>query len=180
MKIRGTSASRMEQNYVEAIALMGDLKGVHAKAVIVAEALIDNLSMRLEWQAVENTRRGKQARSKNEPPPAPIATVAELECLGRIVTGLQDPRFGALSGEDLDAGAKEIVRILELARKEFGVNEQEIHKTTEGVEDVSEEAPEDKNDMDNAAGVKTRRNATPEGAVSKTTDGRRRLGIRGN
>ena len=131
-KNRGTSVSRMEQNYAEALALMGDLKGVHAKAVIVAEALIDNLSMRLEWQAAENTRRGKQARSKNEPPPAPIATVAELECLGRIVTGLQDPRLAALSGEDLDTGAKEIVRILELARKEYGVNEQEAHKTTEG------------------------------------------------
>lgn len=171
------SDKRIEQNYAEAIALMGNLKGVHAKAVMVAEKLIDNLSMRLEWQAEENKRRGKQARSKNEPPPAPVATVAELECLGRIVTGLQDPRLVALSGEDLDAGAKEIVRILELARKEFGVNEQEIHKTTE---DVAEEAPEDVKEMEEEQNDKTRRDATPEGTVSKTTDGRRRLGIRGN
>lgn len=154
---------RLEQNYVEAVALMADLKGVRAKAVIVAEALIDNLSMRLEWQAAENRRRNRAALTKGEPAPPPIVTMAELETIGRIVTILQDPKIDAFSAEDPDAGMREIVRVLEEARKEFGINEQKSINNQEAEANANaEEAPEDVNEMDDDQGDKICQTQTVE------------------
>ena len=157
MKIRGTSASRMEQNYAEALALMGDLKTVYAKAAVVAGGLIDNLAMRLEWSAKENERRARAATGKGEPPPAPVTTVAELESLSRIVTVLYDPRMNDSQPGDADAGAREIVRILELARKDFSNVKAENPKGA-GVK----EAPEEKERLGIQAGDEIRQTPTIE------------------
>ena len=70
--------------------------------------------------------------ARGEPLPPPIATVAELESISRIVSILQDPRLVAFNGEDLDAGANEIVRILEIAQSQFG-NRRDVGNVNETV-----------------------------------------------
>ena len=140
---------RLEQNYAEALASLGDPKNIYGALEETTQILLRNLKSRIAWKI-------NDAAARNQSHPITLtAEMAELERIGRIHATLQDPRLIEFRSGDPDAGAREIVRILELARKEHGVNEQEAHKTTEG----AEEAPEG---MDLQAGDESRQKATPQ------------------
>ena len=122
-------SKRMEKSYIEALGLMGDLKTVYDKATIVVEQMIHNVAARVEWKIQEAARKPRQ-------PIALTDEVAELERLSRIVSTLQDPRMDGYRTGDPDSGAREIVRILELARKEYGNNGNEKIPEGAGVKEV--------------------------------------------
>jgi len=168
MKIRGTSAKRLEDAHRAALTPLIDVRGVVQRSIEAVNMLIENTASRIEWNEQEHRRQTLAARIKGDPPPAPISLLPELEAIGRIISNIRDleSEYGA---GDPDKGAREICKILELARKDFGYEKPKIGATVK-------EAPEDKKAMDIQAGDETRQNTTQTGTVGATTDGRRRLG----
>lgn len=157
MKVRGTSASRMEQNYAEALASLGDPKNICGPLEEIAQILLRNLESRIEWKILDAKAR------KQHQPVSLTAEMVELEHIGRTCAILQDSRFDGYRTGDPDAGAKAIVRILEIARREYEGNEPKTNKTTEGVEDIAKKAPKNKTDVDKEKEPdKTKQNPTVE------------------
>lgn len=168
MKIRGTSVSRLEQNYVEALASLGGPKKIFGALEEAMQILLWNLERRIE-------RKIQDAAARNQRHPVSLtAEMAELERLGRIHATLQDPRLSESRIGDPDAGAREICRILELARKEHGSGKAEYPERA-GIKEI----PEDKKDMDDEAGDDSRQITTPEGHYVPSTDSHRRNSERG-
>lgn len=149
---------RLEKSYAEALASLGDAKNICGPLEEIAQILLRNLESRIEWKIQD------AAAQKQRQPVSLTAEMAELEHIGRTCTILQDSRFDGYRTGDPDAGAKAIVRILELARREYEGNEQKINKTTEGAEDITKKAPKNKKDVDKEKEPdKTKQNPTVEG-----------------
>jgi hypothetical protein len=159
---------RMSQSYAEALASLNDLKAVCAGMEEMTQILLRNLKSRIAWKI-------NDAATRNQRQPITLtAEMAELERIARIHATLQDPRLNEFRTGDPDAGARDIVRILELARREYGSGNAET-PVGAGVK----EAPEDKKEMEGGAGDESRQITTPQGHFVPSTDSHRRNSQRG-
>ena len=170
-------ASRIEQSYEDAVrAHVDKVKTDYYDLSETAEILIRIVAARVEWKQQENEIKREEAATKGVPQPQPISNaeeIEELERLGRIMSTLHDPRLSIYRTGDPDAGVKEICRILEIARKEYGDANEE---PTEGAND--KEIP-DGMDKEEGEGDESRKNPTPERHYVASTDSHRRNSKRG-
>lgn len=151
-KIRGTSARRIDGFYRDELATPASPSNTFAERENIVRILLNNLSDRVARKVNDAAAQRTTANL--------TAEVDELDRIGRIYAVLQSPQMAGCRG-DGDAGAKAIVEILRQAREDFGAESKTVKEApVEAVE--PEQEPE------------------PKPAASKTTDSRRRLGIRGN
>ena len=117
----GHADNRISKNYEEAVMALGEEKlKVYGLGATLASEVLDRIATRIEWTCKENERREKEAIAKDEPPPQPNIAMAELEALNRIVGAMNKLTRDVVEKGDPSAGAMEIVRVLEEARKEYG------------------------------------------------------------
>jgi hypothetical protein len=147
-------SKRLEGFLSEAESNPVDSQKIYDRSMEVVAHLIDNLSMRVEWHKAEHARLAKAALARGETPPAPASMAGEMETLGRIIATLNDDRLDSFRRSDPDAGAREICRILEMARKEHGNVKEEGSTKEAGEGEMPEAAPEiegDKNSQNPTA-----------------------------
>jgi hypothetical protein len=150
--VPGSNRSRrLNQSYTEALASLGDPKNIYGALEETTRILLTNLESRIEWKI-----RDAEARKQRQPVSL-TAEMAELERIGRIHAGLQDPRLIEFRTGDPDAGAAEICRILQLARREYG------SEKTEGPEGAKDkDAPDGMEKEEGEGSDKINQNQTVE------------------
>jgi hypothetical protein len=111
---------RLEQNYAEAVALLGNINTIYKEIGETVGILINKVASRIEWKDKENYIRRKEAKSNGLPVPALVTfteEAEELERLSRVVSTIQG--HDADRTDDPNAGIGGLVKMLLEARKEM-------------------------------------------------------------
>jgi hypothetical protein len=135
-------SKRLEAFLSEAESRPVDSQNIYDRSMEVVARLLDNLAERVEWHRAEHKRLTKAALVMGERPPAPVSMAGELETLNRIIANLNGSNLDAFRRSDPDAGAREICRILEIARREQGSVKEEDSTKEAGEGEMPEAAPE--------------------------------------
>ncbi|MHB8939863.1 MAG: hypothetical protein ACYC7K_00455 [Desulfobacteria bacterium] len=149
-------SKRLDKFFDEIASVPIDFQATYDRAMIVTGKLIDNLAARIDWNERENSRLTRAALARGETPPAPESMAGEMETLGRIVATLNDDRLDSFRKKDPDAGAREIVRVLQLAREEFS----NVKAETPVKEGGQDKVPAEEMEGGEGEAVKTAQNFT--------------------
>ena len=120
-RTKAKHVDRINKSYEEALRGLGEEKlKIYCQSQALELEVLEMISERLIWTRTENERRNREALAKGEPPPSPFHSMAEVEAISQITTAVTQMFHDVVEKGDPTAGAKEIVRVLEEARKKYG------------------------------------------------------------